>query len=137
MRYSIELSLNSISIVYCTQLQIVTRVNAAHSLFCFVIAKLSKISGFCKVFARKKCTVNSPLKSFSHLVISQNGCCCSCCSCCSKFYRENEPKTAFCCPTCPRVSLLWDSGTVWDTYSFRLHSKTRILSYLCALKVTI
>ncbi len=44
----------SIYATYRTQTQIVTRVNVAHSLFCFAFAKLNKKSGFCKVFARKK-----------------------------------------------------------------------------------
>ena len=55
---------NSIYAVYRSQTQIITRVNAAHSLPCFAIAKINKNFGFCKFF-------------FSHLVICQNGSCCS------------------------------------------------------------
>jgi len=44
----------SIYAIYRSQTQIVTRIDVAHSLLCFAIAKINKNSGFCKVFAQKK-----------------------------------------------------------------------------------
>ena len=54
MSYDTVIGGKSIYAVYCAETQIITRIDAAHSCFVFASAKLSKITGFCKYYARKK-----------------------------------------------------------------------------------
>ena len=54
MSYNAPTGDKSIYANYYAEKQIVTMVNATHSPLCFAIAKISKISQFCKFFARKK-----------------------------------------------------------------------------------
>ena len=54
MSYDAVAGDKSIYAVYCAETQIITRMNVAHSCFDFASAKVSKLSGFCKYFARKK-----------------------------------------------------------------------------------
>ena len=58
----------SIYAIYRSQTQIVTRINAAHSLLCFAFAKVNKNSGFCKELTEKS------------IMLATVAVCCSCCS---------------------------------------------------------